>query len=191
MRELKISNTVVICLPLINVLIESLHDRFDGIFHSQEHQMAMAMHPHFRLLLICATSEQDDVQKRIKTNLINMVKGFLNKEESNVSSSGEEVEEVAPHDHFFGFLYERSTDCKQSATKLFHKFLTAAPQRQVNPSCFAHKAIKDIFIKSNTALPSSAAIERVFSNGKDNLKPKRARLSNTHFEMFLFFKAKN
>ena len=105
MRELKTSITVVICLPLINVLIESLHDRFDVVFHSQEHQMVMAMHPHFRLSLISATSEKDDVQKRIKTNLINMVEGLLNEEESNVSSSGEEVEEVAPHDDFFGFLF--------------------------------------------------------------------------------------
>ena len=142
MREFKTSNTVVICLPLINILIESLHDRFDGIFHSQEHQMAMAMHPYFRLSLISATSEKDDVQKRIKTNRINMVKGLLNIEESNVSSSGEEVEEVAPHDDFFGFLYECSTDRKQRATKLVHEFLTAAPQRQVNPSCFAHKRKK-------------------------------------------------
>ena len=111
--------------------------------------------------------EKDDVQKRIKTNLIDMIEDlFINKEDSNVSSSGEEVEEVALHDDFFGFLYDRSTDRKQSATKLVHEFLTAAPQRQVNPSCFAHKALKNIFIKSNTALPSSAAIERVFSNGK-------------------------
>ena len=134
---------------MINVLIESLLDRFDRIFHSQEYQMAMAMamamHPHFCLLLIRPTSEKNDVQRRItvKTNLINMVEGLLNNEESNVSSSGEEVEEVASHDDFFGFLYERSTDRKQSATKLVHEFLTAAPQRQVNPSCFAHKALKD------------------------------------------------
>ena len=103
------------------------------------------MHLHFRLSLISATSEKDDVQKGIKTNLINMVEGLLNKKELNISSSGEEIEEAALHDNFFGFLYERSTDRKQSATKLVHEFLTAAPQRQVNPSCFAHKALKDIF----------------------------------------------
>ena len=101
MRELKTSNTVVICLPLMNVLIEFLHDRFDGIFHSQEHQMAMAMHPHFRLSLISATSEKDDVQRRIKINLVNMVEALLNKEESNASSSGEEVEEIAPQTIFW------------------------------------------------------------------------------------------
>ena len=33
LREHKTSNTVAICL----LLIKSLHDRFDGIFHSQEH----------------------------------------------------------------------------------------------------------------------------------------------------------
>ena len=41
-----------------------------------------------------------------------MAEDLLDKEESNVSSSGEEVEEVAAHDDFFGFVYECSTDRK-------------------------------------------------------------------------------
>ena len=43
-----------------------------------------------------------------------------------------------------------------------------------------------MFIYSNTANLSSAAIERHFSVGKDVLKPKRSGLTDQHFQMLVF-----
>ena len=40
------------------------------------------------------------------------------------------------------------------------------------------------------AYASSAAVERLFSMGKDILKPKRSGLSDEHFEMLAFLKDK-
>ena len=45
-----------------------------------------------------------------------------------------------------------------------------------------------MFIDSNTAILSSAAIERLFSVGKDVLKPKRCGLTYQNFEMLVFLK---
>ena len=45
-----------------------------------------------------------------------------------------------------------------------------------------------MFIDSNTAILSSAAIERLFSVGKDVLKPRRSGLTDQHFEMLVFLK---
>ena len=45
-----------------------------------------------------------------------------------------------------------------------------------------------MFIDSNTAILSSAAIERLFSVGKDVLKPKRSGLTDQNFEMLVFLK---
>ena len=45
-----------------------------------------------------------------------------------------------------------------------------------------------MFIDSNTAILSSAAIERLFSVGKDVLKPKRTGSTDQNFEILVFLK---
>ena len=45
-----------------------------------------------------------------------------------------------------------------------------------------------VFIKMNTVVTSSAAVERMFLIGKDILKAERSGLSDMHFEIILFLK---
>ena len=45
-----------------------------------------------------------------------------------------------------------------------------------------------MFIDSNTAILSSTAIERLFSEGKDVLKPNRSGLTDQNFEMLVVLK---
>jgi hypothetical protein len=48
--------------------------------------------------------------------------------------------------------------------------------------------LASLFTKFNTPVPSSAAVERLFSIGKDILRAKRASLSDENFEMLMFLK---
>lgn len=50
------------------------------------------------------------------------------------------------------------------------------------------KAWLELFIKYNTHLPSSAAVERLFSIGSDILKPKASALMADNFENLVFLK---
>ena len=51
----------------------------------------------------------------------------------------------------------------------------------------AYPNIRQVYLKLNTELPASAAVERLFSLGGRVFSPLRSRLSSGHFEMMLFF----
>ncbi|KAG0725708.1 hypothetical protein GWK47_038100 [Chionoecetes opilio] len=52
----------------------------------------------------------------------------------------------------------------------------------------SHPAWVDVFVKYNTTIPNSAFVERLFSQGSDIMKAKRASLTSDHFERFVFMK---
>ena len=53
---------------------------------------------------------------------------------------------------------------------------------------FHRRAWIEVFLKYDTGIPSSAAIERVFSVGSDVMKPKRATLSSENFKRSVFIR---
>ncbi|KAG0716070.1 hypothetical protein GWK47_010500 [Chionoecetes opilio] len=53
---------------------------------------------------------------------------------------------------------------------------------------FYRAAWVDVFVKYNTAIPTSAAVERLFSQGSDIMKAKAASLTSDNFERFVFMK---
>ena len=56
-------------------------------------------------------------------------------------------------------------------------------------SLHSYTTIRKLFLKLNTGLPSSAAVERLFSLGGKVFTPLRSRLNSKHFEMMVFLRA--
>ena len=91
-------------------------------------------------------------------------------------------------DEFFGgALAEKTRQCK-SSEKLLDDFLKEKHESQSKgiATLLSNTTLRELFVKYNTAIPSSAAVERLFSLGKDVLKP-RSGVSDEHFEMLVFF----
>ena len=60
---------------------------------------------------------------------------------------------------------------------LLKTFLQAKPNKgSLTVDAFPHKSFRDLFLRFNTQIPSSAAVEIMFSVGKDILKPKCSKM---------------
>ena len=77
---------------------------------------------------------------------------------------------------------------KKNATKrLSSNFWKHSPVIDTSAQqTFPLKSLKNIFIKYNTVLPSSAAVEWLCFLGKDVLMPKCSSLTDQHFETSVF-----
>ena len=107
--------------------------------------------------------------------------------DKTTSSSENELDEEGKDD-FFGSFFVDKRHRKGSATKIAESFLDEAPSKNILATFATHEKPKLLFVKYKSALPSSAAVERLFSTGKDVLRPKRAGLSDEHFNKLVFLK---
>jgi len=77
------------------------------------------------------------------------------------------------------------------AEEVMNRWHRASSKQAVNtemfPSVQRDPWVK-LFVKYNTPLPSSAAVERLFCMGGDILRAKRSTLTNSHFEQLIFIK---
>ena len=85
--------------------------------------------------------------------------------------------------NFFAGLYRSSSTQSTSELDLF-----LADSTKKTSSLVKYPTIKEMFLKFNAALPSSASVERLFSVGGSIFRPTRSRLSDSNFEKMLFFK---
>ena len=125
-----------------------------------------------------------DIKNRITKKIIGLLESQQEAKEA-ANSSGTEVEEEERNE-FFGCLFDDKNSRKGSASKFLEEFLKDAHTKNVLDTFSKHKELKQLFVQFNTPLPSSAAVERLFSVRKNVLLPKQASLSDNHFQMMVF-----
>ena len=94
------------------------------------------------------------------------------------------VRKVSGFDKFNGLK------AKAKAQSLLVSWLDAGSKNDLSDATFlGEPALMKLFTKYNTPIPSSAAVERLFSIGKEILRERRCQLSDNMFEQLIFMKS--
>ena len=163
LQELKDGGSMKTCLPLVDVLIDTLHQRFEAYFEDMDCIIAATIHPNFKLAWLHCLSIINRKQNTIRPNAVRkltcLVKNFSEMNDQNVNNSNDQTRNS--EDNIFDFSYIQE-DKNLSASRLVKDFLDEPPRKQSTKSAFINNSFEDIFIKYNVAIPSSAAVEKVF-----------------------------
>jgi len=156
-------------------MIEGIEARFSAQFEDLDCILASAFHPHFKLVWVECLDDLKYNTREITRKARSAMASVLEDQNANLDNiSGSSDGDDSAANDFFSSLYRKSEKEKHKIAICKESFTTIQFQQ--------------LFIKFNTPIPSRAAVERLFSQGKDVSKPKRSGLSDEHFEMLVFLK---
>lgn len=182
------------CIPLIDALLSGIKKRFERFMEDEECQLAAAFHPKFRLLWL----QKYDSSKflKVKELMEAKVEDALNREKESDEKDNASISGSSNEDDDFFSTFTKSENLsrghkflKNKAQNLVRSWLDSKSKESFTDATFlGERILINLFIKYNTAIPSSAAVERLFSMGKDILRAKRSSLSDDNFNMLMFMK---
>ncbi|XP_050064795.1 uncharacterized protein LOC114119892 [Aphis gossypii] len=198
---LNLTNRRVYCKPLSLCIIQNLEKRFDYLFNldsskSKAFIIASISHPKFKMNWV--PIRYRSFCRNLFVNECNTLSAVINSSPNSGSSSEENDES---DDEFFNNLLQSSfpenfiddnsneSHCstKSRNTNLAgiqsSSFLNSKKKDLTMLDSFG--IVKNVFLKYNTTLPSSAPVERLFSGAIQVLTPRRNRLKDTTFEKLL------
>lgn len=141
------------------------------MFEKKELIIASSLHPKFKLHWLQGEN------KNIARNYLEDLLGIRSDENSsNVSDSPD-------HEDFFTFKQSKEIETVQEELQRFLK------SKNCNIDMLNDFGIiKKLFIKYNTALPSSASVERMFSVGGSVITPQRGNMHDDIIEYQILLK---
>lgn len=205
LAALRNDSSIVEGQELINYLLEhptkrdkAFKGRFEHLFEDKDLLIATALHPQFKLGVVGYLNPQK--KGEVKRAILSEV---LRKITPVEGSGGGDVQPRVVVEDPFRYMREQIVIDSQSQSRLEEDVEKSydgwnglpcddsSNSSIVSPDQFPllhRSAWKEMFIKYNTPLPSSAAVERMFSIGSDILRAKRSALTADNFEALVFIK---
>ncbi|KYN04952.1 hypothetical protein ALC62_04168 [Cyphomyrmex costatus] len=177
------------CAKLVIVLLEGLYKRFSDYFdfssRINDAILAAVSHPFFKLRWV-----PKERKNSVKELLINEAESLLNSVPKTHNSIN--ISEVTSS--FFPFEGGSSSDDSVTNTSVKNTIKLQCLQYLQNEDTSLDTLnnfpiVKEVFIKYNTALPSSAPVERLFSYGGMIMRPNWRSMHDDTFEKQLLLKA--
>ncbi|KAG1924732.1 hypothetical protein F2P79_025968 [Pimephales promelas] len=168
-RTLALRDELRMTASLPDVIVQAIKTRFSSLMDNKKALLAAVTLPKFKLRWIREEEKKDTVRAMLTTEC----RGLPVEDQQHDQHHNKHADST---DDFFSFEEE---DCAFSAETEVMEYLKSTGSdlgvlRQ-------YPRIKAISLRYNTATPSSAPVERLFSLG-NLLTPRRNRLSSKRFE---------
>ena len=157
--------------PLRDSLLAGIDRRFGYAFSRSDFIMAAVTHPKFKLAWIDDAAKRAEYSQMLETAVVN-----VNNSNNTILGTSDNVSD----DDFFVF------DAGVGRTQKHLEYLNNSSKELA--MLHSHAEVKQLFLRFNTCLPSSAPVERLFSSGTLVLTKKRNKLSDSLFEKLLLLK---
>ncbi|XP_067206204.1 uncharacterized protein [Linepithema humile] len=167
-------SNLINCHSLVLAIQQGLNKRFLTTFEKKELIIASCLHPKFKLNWL--TGEK----KKLAESYLEDLLGIRSTENSPKTGKSDD------HEDFFICEQQRMTEGESEEEELqrFLKSKSCKVEEMLND----YPKIKKLFVKYNTALPSSASVERMFSVGGSVLTPQRGHLYDDTIEQQILLK---
>ncbi|XP_030057344.1 zinc finger BED domain-containing protein 4 [Microcaecilia unicolor] len=177
-HDLKLAN------PLVDAVLKGIETRFASSFESEELILAAVSLPQFRLRWCMEEHIKQKARNLLKNHMIQ-----LSATQDETEKTTESAVVLDDQEDFFSFGSSNSGNVDYVGSVLQQLELYLCSSDKSLDCLKTFPLVKEVFIKHNTAIPSSAPVERLFSVGGHILTPGRSHLDDEHFEMLLLLRA--
>jgi hypothetical protein len=185
---------LTVCEPMVHALQTAIAARFQEN-NDMEAKLAAVVNPLFKLYWVDDPHEQSRLRAILKQRVAVLLNSTQPRPstttgvDSSAAVSCSSCVSKTPEDFFSTLRARRETQLAQvpdDAGSEVDKYLSDTATDLDSLEGYPH--IKKLYVSLNTGLPSSAAVERLFSLGGRVFVPLRNRMSSEHFEMMLFLR---
>ncbi|CAI5694081.1 unnamed protein product [Oreochromis niloticus] len=178
-RTLALQDELKLTASLPDIIVKAIKVRFSSMMDNKEALLAAVTLLKFKLRWIREEEKKDMVRAMLTTEC----RGLSLEDQQPAQDHKNPADST---DDFFSF---EEDDCTYSAETEVMEYLKSAGSELGVLSQFPR--IKAISLRHNTATPSSAPVERLFSLGNLVLTPRRNRLSSECFERLTLMRYDN